>query len=116
MSTLPLATNGYVLSYKCTKHIKTKYFFIRHYHDSSNLNLRYCPTEKMLADVLTKPLQGPRFCLIRAFLMNFPIDYSEDPPFVPSPLPTLAPITISPKSQRLVKHPSVHPTNFPMKP
>jgi hypothetical protein len=74
------------------------------------------PQKKMWADVLTKPLQGPRFRLMNAFLMNCPIDYSEDPPFVPSPLPTLAPITISPNSHRSVKHPSAHPTNLPMKP
>jgi hypothetical protein len=53
---------------------------------------------------------------MRAFLINFLIDYSEDLPFVPSPLPTLAPSTISPKSQRSVKHPSVHLTDLPMEP
>jgi hypothetical protein len=116
MSTLSLAKIGYVSSSKRIKHIKAQYFFICHYHDSGNLNLRYCPTEKMWADVLTKPLQGPRFRLMHAFLMNCPIDYSEDPQFVPSPLPTLAPITVSPKSHRSVKHPSVHPTDLLIKP
>ncbi len=56
MSTLSLAKNGYVLSSKCTKHIKGKYFFICNYHDSGDLNLGYCPTERMWADVLTKSL------------------------------------------------------------
>jgi hypothetical protein len=46
ISTLSLAKNGHVLSSKCTKHIKAKYFFICHYHDSGDLNLRNCPTEK----------------------------------------------------------------------
>jgi len=34
MSTLSLAKNRYVSSSKQTKHIKAKYFFIRHYHTS----------------------------------------------------------------------------------
>ena len=87
MSTLSLAKNGYVSSSKRTKHIKAKYFFVRHYHNSGDLDLQYCPTEQMWADVLTKPLQGAKFCLMRAFLMNCSVDYQEDPP--PSPLPTL---------------------------
>ena len=32
----------------------------------------------MWVDVLTKPLQGAKFRLMQAFLMNCPIDYSED--------------------------------------
>jgi hypothetical protein len=61
MSTHSLAKNGYVSSSKHTKHIKVKYFFIRHYHNAQELELRYCPTKQMGADVLTKPLQGSKF-------------------------------------------------------
>ncbi len=61
MSTLSLAKNGYLSSSKRTKHIKAKYFFICHYHNSHKLDLQYCPTEQIWADVLTKPLQGPKF-------------------------------------------------------
>jgi len=45
MSTLSLAKNGYVSSSKRTKHIKAKYFFIRHFHNTGELDLQYCPTE-----------------------------------------------------------------------
>ena len=31
----------------------------------------------MWADMLTKPLQGKKFRLMRATLMNFPVDYKE---------------------------------------
>ena len=79
MSTLSLEKNGRLSSSKRTKHIKAKYFFIKHYYDSGDINLRYCPTEQMWADVLTKPLQGVQFRQMRAILMNCPIDYSEDP-------------------------------------
>ena len=114
MSTLSLAKNGYVSSSKRTKHIKAKYFFIRHFHKSGELELRYCPTETMWADVLTKPLQGAKFRLMRAFLMNCSTDYHEETPTVPtavpSPTPTLNPTPVPTKSSRL---PSDHPTDNP---
>ena len=108
MSTLSLAKNGYVSSSKRTKHIKAKYFFVRHFHNTGELDLQYCPTEHMWADVLTKPLQGAKFRLMRAFLMNCPVDYHEDP--IPSPLPTLTP-TLS--THKFV--PLDNPSDIPMK-
>ena len=117
MSTLSLAKNGYVSSSKRTKHIKAKYFFIRHYHNSRELDLQYCPTELMWADILTKPLQGAKFCLLRAFLMNCPVDYCEEPPFVPSPHPTLAPTPKISKPKSLsLSVPSLNKSLDPMKP
>ena len=89
MSTLSLAKNGYVSSSKQTKHIKAKKIFIRHYHNAKELELRYCPTKQMWADVLTKPLQGSKFQQMHAFLVNFPIDYAEDIQFLPSDNPLL---------------------------
>jgi hypothetical protein len=80
MSTLSLAKNGYVSSLKRTKHIKAKYLYIRHYHNSGELELQYCPTDMMWADVLTKPLQGSKFQRFRAFLMNCRENYTEEPP------------------------------------
>ena len=116
MSTLSLAKNGYVSSSKQTKHIKAKYFFIRHFHNTGELDLQYCPTKQMWADVLTKPLQGTTFCLMRAFLMSFPIDYFEyqDEVFAPASNPTLA------KTKNLNNHdlhfvPTNKPTDIPMK-
>ena len=75
MSTLSLAKNGYVSSSKCTKHIKAKYFFVCHYNSTGEVDLQYCPTDQMWADVLTKPLQGKKIRLMRSFLMNCPKDY-----------------------------------------
>ena len=116
MSTLSLAKNGYVSSSKRIKHIKAKYFFIRHFHNTGELDLQYCPIEQMWADILTKPLQGAKFCLMRAFLMNCPIDYFEyqDDDFVPTSNPVLA------KTTNLNNHdlpfvPTNKPTDIPMK-
>jgi hypothetical protein len=116
MSTLSLAKNGYMSSSKHTKHIKAKYFFIRHFHNSGELDLQYCPTEQIWADILTKPLQGAKFCLMRAFLMNCPIDYSEVPLMAPTLVPTLVPTSLP--TSKLAKPfiPSSAPTDLPMKP
>ena len=114
MSTLSLAKNGYVSSSKRTKHIKAKYFFVRHFHHSGELDLQYCPTETMWADVLNKPLRGAKYRLMRAFLMNCPIDYHEETPslpvFTPSVHPMLVPTAAPTPSSKL---PSYEPTDIP---
>jgi hypothetical protein len=55
MSALLLEKNGQISSSKQTKRIKAKYFLIKDYYESGEINLRYCPTDIMWADVLTKP-------------------------------------------------------------
>ncbi|XP_071053569.1 uncharacterized protein [Onthophagus taurus] len=42
-----------------TKHIDIKYHFIRKVLEDNVINLKYCQTEEMIADVLTKPLPKP---------------------------------------------------------
>jgi hypothetical protein len=53
MSTLSLEKNGRMLSSKLTKHIKAKYFLIKDYYNAGEIDLQYCPTGQMWADVLT---------------------------------------------------------------
>jgi hypothetical protein len=72
MSALSLEKNGRVLSSRHTKHIKAKYFLIKNYYDAGKINVEFCPTDKMWADVLTKPLQGQKFRDMRAFVQNCP--------------------------------------------
>jgi hypothetical protein len=91
MSTLSLEKNGRTSSSKRTKHIKAKYFSIQHYHQTKEIDLRYCPTDNMWANVLTKPLQGSKFQQMRAILMNCQVDYNEEPPMI-------APILVSSSS------------------
>jgi hypothetical protein len=68
MSALLLEKNGRVSSSRCTKHIKAKYFLIEDYYDAGKIDDRFCSTDKMWADVLTKPLQGQKFRVMWAFL------------------------------------------------
>jgi len=69
----------------------------------------------MWADILTKMLQGAKFRLLQAFLMNCLVDYCEEPPF--DPHPTLGPTTkiSNPKSISL-SVPSLNKSLAPMKP
>ena len=53
-----------------TRHINIRYFFVKHYMDSNELKIEYLPTEEMVADVLTKPLQGDLFRRMRNKLLN----------------------------------------------
>jgi hypothetical protein len=63
---------------KKTKHIKTKFFFIKDRVDDGEIKVIDCPTKEMWADIMTKPLQGTAFQVMRAELMNCPVNY-EDP-------------------------------------
>jgi hypothetical protein len=77
MSSLSLEKNGRVSASSRVKHIRAKYCLIKDRFDAGDVDLKYCPTEEMWADVLTKPLQGHMFRNMRAILMNCPIDYAE---------------------------------------
>ena len=77
MSTLSLEKNGRISGSGRTKHIKAKYYLVKDKYESNEIDLKYCPTNSMWADVLTKPLQGQKFREMRSFLMNCPVDYSE---------------------------------------
>ncbi len=46
-----------------------------------------------MGDALTKPLQGSKFCMMRAFLMNCPVDYSDNP--VPTKAAVKQPLPVS---------------------
>ena len=47
------------------KHIAIKHHFIREQVADGNIELKYCPTEDMIADMLTKGLQRERFVKLR---------------------------------------------------
>lgn len=51
-----------------------RYYFITDNIQRGNVKVEYCPTELMLADFFTKPLQGTLFRQFRARLLNMPHD------------------------------------------
>jgi hypothetical protein len=78
MSALSLEKNGRMSLPQGTKHIKAKYFLIENYYDAGVINVKFCPTNQMWADILTKLLQGQKFRDMQAFLQNFPQDYKDN--------------------------------------
>jgi hypothetical protein len=42
-----------------TKHIDLRYHFIREIYTRKIIDIQYCPTENMTADILTKPIKTP---------------------------------------------------------
>ena len=74
MSAMLLEKNGKKSSTKNTKHINVRYYFIKDWVDTGDVVIEHCPTEKMLRDHFTKPLQGALFKKSRAEIMNIPDD------------------------------------------
>jgi Reverse transcriptase (RNA-dependent DNA polymerase) len=69
-SAMLLEKNGTASSGKRTRHINIRYYFVKDRIDSGELRVEYCPTEDMLADIFTKPLQGALFRKFRDQLLN----------------------------------------------
>jgi hypothetical protein len=74
-ATIALAMKGAPTSER-SRHIRTRFFFIKQFLDSGEMDLQYCPTDMMVADILTKPLQGKLFERLRDLLLGraqFPV-------------------------------------------
>ena len=50
-----------------TKHIEIKYHFIRELVSNGVVQLKYCPTVEMMADMLTKGLSHDQFVKLQYF-------------------------------------------------
>ena len=69
-SAIKLARNGRKSSKDKTRHITIRYFFITDVLKRENIQMRHCPTTRMLADLYTKPLQGTLFVNMRNVIMG----------------------------------------------
>ena len=70
-STMGLATNGKISSGKRTRHFDIKLFYITDLISRGEVTVKYCPTDDMIADYMTKPLMGTKFKVFRDLIMNF---------------------------------------------
>jgi KUP system potassium uptake protein len=76
-SAMLLEENGKQSSSRRTRHINIRYFFITDCLKDGDLSVEYCPTEHMLADIFTKPLQGNAFRQFRDLILNVPFSSSD---------------------------------------
>ena len=70
MSTIALVDKGRSNS-DSTRHINVRYYFIKDRIKSGEVVIKHKPTDLMIADGLTKPLQGRLFRDMRARLLNW---------------------------------------------
>ena len=71
MSAMKLERNGLRSCGKKSRHIDVRHFWIMDRIRSDDIDLRHCPTEDMLADYFTKPLQGAMFRRFRSVIMGW---------------------------------------------
>ena len=53
-----------------TRHVDIRYHFIRDYHLDGIININYCKSKLMIADIFTKPLARPAFRRLRSELVT----------------------------------------------
>ena len=71
-STMKLEQNGKASSGKRTRHFNIKFFYITDLIQHQEVSIKYCPTDQMIADYMTKPLTGQKFHSFRKIIMNLP--------------------------------------------
>ena len=69
-SAMKIEMNGKQSCGQKSRHIKSRYFFIKDRINKSEIKVENCPTEKMLADFFTKPLQGELLRRFRDVIMG----------------------------------------------
>ena len=57
-SSMKLEENGHASASKRTRHFNIKYFYVTDLLQRKEFEIQYCPTKKMKADYMTKPLVG----------------------------------------------------------
>ena len=70
-SEIRMLVNGKASCTSNSKHVAIKYFWCSDRIKNGNISVRHCPTEKMLADFMSKPLQGKLFITFRKVLMGW---------------------------------------------
>ena len=65
-----LQNNGRFSAKKGTRHVAIRYFFISNRIEKKDICVVYCPTEEMIADYFTKPLQGALFRKFRNLVLG----------------------------------------------
>jgi hypothetical protein len=91
-STIRFEKNGRKSCGPNSRHIDIRYFFIKDRIGLETIDVQHCPTEQMLADFFTKPLQGGLFRKFREVVLGH------------KHIDTLKPTTPSPSQERVGRH------------
>ena len=83
---MKLEENSKRSSTKRTRHLNIKIFYATDQIKQGSLKVKHCSTDKMWADINTKPLNGEPYRRLRAKIMNYPIDL--EPEIIPLTPPT----------------------------
>ena len=75
--------SGQGSSGKCMWHINISYYFVMDQLTKNDLSMKYCPTESILGNYFTKPLQGALYQNFLNLIMNH-TDLNDDPMTVES--------------------------------
>jgi hypothetical protein len=70
-SEIRMLLNGKASCTSNSKHVAIKYFWCTDRIKNGNISVRHCPTEKMIADYMSKPLQGKLFITFRDVIMGW---------------------------------------------
>ena len=76
-SAIRMEKNGRQSCGEKSRHINIRYFFIKDIIKRENIKIEYCPTEEMVADFYTKPLQGKQFQKFCEFIMGIKFNEFE---------------------------------------
>jgi hypothetical protein len=69
-SAILMESNGRSSAGKQSRHLDIRYFFINNLKEKGLVYIKYCPTEEMVADYMTKPLHGSKFTKFRNMIMK----------------------------------------------
>ncbi len=69
-SAIQLENNGRDSAGKRSRHLDIRFFFIKDRIQNKDLTVKFCPTDQMVADFMTKPLQGKKFHQFRKWILN----------------------------------------------
>jgi len=69
-SAIKMEKNGRMSAGQRSRHVNIRYFWIADRLKSEKIKIQYCPTQNMLADFLSKPLQGSLFVRLRDVLLG----------------------------------------------
>jgi hypothetical protein len=70
-SEIRMLVNGKAPCTSNSKHVAIKKFWCTDRIKKGNISVRHCPTEKMIADYMSKPLQGKLFVTVRNVIMGW---------------------------------------------